>query len=416
MTYLILLLLIFFNAFFSLAEVALISVKEAELHKEENNHNEHAAEVLDLIKNPAEFLSAIQVGTTLVGILEGIYGGSMVAVQLDHLMVYLNLSHVISHNATLVIAIAVITYLSIVLGELVPKSVALQMPLKVSLRIAPALTLLSRILYPFVKILTVSTRIILSAAKFKNQEEKITEEDIKQILSAAYKQGNIEKQQYWMQENVISFNSLTAKRMMKVARLIACVPIHWKNEEVKKFIRDKPYSYFPVYKNEKTCITGMINTKEFFLNEAKPWQETMVDYCTVPPEMPARELLSLFKEKKSDFGVVVNKKNVFIGIVTMQDITESIFGDLPEHEDFSAYICEVAPKVWMAEEFIHLQRIRVQLNLPWIRSYESSYINLEEFMTGESAEINKPLIKNGVSFELLPESANGMSKIKIVLP
>jgi putative hemolysin len=416
MTYLILLLLIVSNAFFSLAEVALISVREAELKQEENQHNRHAAEVLSLIKNPAEFLSAIQVGITLVGILEGIYGGSMVAVQLDHLMVAINLSHIISHNVTLVIAIAVITYLSIVFGELVPKSIALQIPLKVSLWIAPVLTLLSRILYPFIKILTLSTTFILSAAKFKNSEKKITEDDIKQILSAAYKQGNIEKQQYWMQENVISFNSLTARRMMKVARLIACIPFEWNNDAVKKFIREKPYSYFPVYTEDKNHITGMINTKQFFLHEARPWQESMVPYCTIPEKMPARELLSLFKEKKSDFGVVVNDQNIFIGVVTMQDIMESIFGDLPEHEDFSAYIYEVAPRIWMAEDFIHLQRVRVQLNLSWIRQYESKYINLQEFMSGESAVISTPLVINGVSFELLPAEKNGMSKIKIILP
>ncbi len=415
MTFLIILLLIALNGYFSLAEVALISVKEAELFREESKHNYRAFEVLKLIKNPAEFLSSIQVGITLLGILEGIYGGNLLAAQLDHLMVILGLSRWVSHNSTLVIAIALITYLSILFGELIPKSIALRMPLRVSLSIAPSLTLFSNLFYPFLKVLTFSTRIILSLFTIENMEEKTTEEDIKQILSKAYQQGVIGKQQYWMQENVLSFKYLTAGRIMKAARIIACIPVEWDNEQVRTFIKSRPYSYFPVYKGTKNNIVGMIDTKEFFINNLLTWQQGIFPGCRIPAEMPVRELFALFKEHKKDFGIVINKSNDFMGVVAMQDIMEGVFGDMPEQEDYSAYFYAISEKVWMAEDFIHLQRIRIQLSLPWIREFESKYMNLAEFMAGESNG-RETLIKNGTAFEIMPRDKNGNSKIKITLP
>ena len=417
MSFLIIFILVLLNGYFSLAEVALISIKEEELYNEESKKNASAIKVLRLIQQPAEFLSSIQVGITLIGMLEGIYGGNVVAGQIDHLMMIMGVSKWVTHGSSLVIGISIITYLSIVFGELVPKSIALQMPLKVSLSIAPSLVIFSRLLFPFVKLLTFSTQLIVGWLGIKNKSKRITEDDIKQMLSTAFKQGILEKQQYWMQENVLTFKNLTARRMMKPSRIASCISYDWKKEEVIAFIKKTPYSNFPVYQGEKTNIVGTISTKNFFINDVDPWQQGIIHGCNVPAEMLAKDVYAVFKEKKKKFGQVINKSGAFIGVLAMQDIMEGVFGDMPEKEDYAAYFYTISPKVWIAEDFIHLQSVRNKLLLPWIRDYESKYMNLAEFMTGENngLQTTTPLVRNEVSFEVIAKGKDE-GKIRITLP
>src|SRR4051812_46493851 len=170
MTILTILLLIVLDAYFSLAEISLISVNKIDLTDEQSRNNIKAAQVLQLIKSPEEFLSAIQVGSTLLGLLEGIYGGAKVAEQLDHWFLTLGMSNLTAHTAAIVLGIGAITYITIVFGELVPQSIGLHMPLRVSLAIAPSLLLFSKVLYPFIKLLTMSTRFIISMVSLKTAD------------------------------------------------------------------------------------------------------------------------------------------------------------------------------------------------------------------------------------------------------
>lgn len=414
MVFAIIILLIILNGYFSLAEIALVSVNDTDLANEQSNPK--ALQVLQLIKNPEEFLSAVQVGITLLGLLEGIYGGGIAAQQLESWFINAGMSNFGAHILSLVTGIGAITYLTIVFGELVPKSIALQMPLRVSLIIAPSLRLFSQILFPFIKILTISTRFILTSFSIKHaNNKKITEKDLKRILGAAYQQGTLDKQELWMHENVFSFNYLTAKSIMKPARIIICLSYDWTREQIVEMIRKRPYSNFPVYKNDSGNIVGIINTKDFFLNAATDWRQIIKSNCSLPEYMTTQDIFNTFREKKLDFGVVTGEGKQFLGILAMQDIMEAVFGDIPEREDYSPYMFAISEKLWMAEDFIHLQYIRTQLSLPWIRAFEGSYINLAEFMAGES-EGKNAFIKNGTRFEIMSIDKNGNSKIRITLP
>lgn len=419
MAFLIIIILIILNGYFSLAEIALISVNKNELSEEKGNHNPSAFQVLKLIEKPEEFLSAIQVGITLLSLLEGIYGGSMVADQLKLILVHLGMSEVIAHISSLIIGIGLITYLTIVFGELVPKSIALQMPLKVSLAIAPSLNLISKVLFPFIKLLTWSTRFILDVLSIKrNDSKKISENDIKQMLGTAYKQGLVGKQQLWMHENVWTFTNLTAQRIMKPAKIVAAVNYSWGRDLIIDLMKKKPYSYFPVYKEEAGNIVGLISTKKFFLNDNPDWHQLILSGCTIPADMPAKDIFTRFKEKKADFGLVIDDQTNYLGIVSMQDIMEGVFGDIPEIDDYSAYFYAKSDKIWIAEGFVHLQRIRIKLSFPWLRDYEAKYLTLSELMQGEipDHEIQNTLVIKGVSFTILEESNHEAPKIMITIP
>lgn len=419
MAILVIILLIILNGYFSLAEIALVSVTDSELSDENFKNNPKAAQVLKLIKNPDEFLSAVQVGITLLGLVEGIYGGNIVAKEMEMWLVGMGISTLAAHVSSLIVGIGLITYLTIVFGELLPKSIALQIPVRISLAIAPSLSLFSKIIYPFIKLLTVSSRYLLSLLPIQSQgAKKLTEKDLRSVLSAAYKQGVLEKQQLWLHQNVITFKNLTAKRIMKPARIVAAVPINWDRQVLKKFIEKKPYSYFPVYSGQENNITEIVSTKIFLLHDEQDWHKTALNPCAIPADMAARDIFNIFKEKRIDFGIVRDPAGKYLGIIAMQDIMEGIFGDMPELEEYSAYFYSESEKVWIAEGFVHLQRIRNTLSLPWLRDYEGNYLSIAELITGETIGLKDgdPLILNGVRFQILSGSKQDPEKISITLP
>ncbi len=419
MGFIIIILLIILNGYFSLAEMALISVNNAELAEEESKNNQRAFQVLQLIKDPEEFLSAIEVGTTLLGLLEGIYGGGMVAAQLDHWFLILGLSGTTAHIAALIIGIGTITYLTLVFGVLVPMSIAIQMPLKVSLAVAPSLVLFHKALYPFIKLLTRSTRFILSVLSIKKADhKKISERDLKGMLGTAYKQGLLGQQQFSMHENLFAFNDLKAKNIMKPARIIVCISNDLTREQVTKKIRERPYSNFPVYQDDPGQIIGVIHVKAFFLNATEDWHDCINYNCSVQENAAVRDVFSAFKEKKVEFGIVRGEGKKFMGVIAMQDIMEGVFGDIPELEDYTSYFYQKSEGIWIAENFIHLQRIRNTLNLHWLRHYEAKYLSLADLFAGESALLTDggTITLEGVTFKIISGSRDNPQTIRINLP
>jgi putative hemolysin len=420
MTILIILLLIALNGYFSLAEIALVTVKKSQLSEEANKGNKSAQRALELKKDPEEFLSAVQVGITLLGILEGIYGGNLVAQLIEPLIArHSKLSPQVIHVFSLIGGIGLITYLSIVFGELLPKSIALQVPLKASIAVASSLVIFSRIAFPFVKFLTISTRFLLKIFSIdKLENEKITESDLKRILSTAYQQGVLDKDEFLLHENIFTFNKLTAARIMKPAKVILTISYDFTRQEVEDKIKERPYSYFPVYKKELHHIVGAINTKEFFINAGKEWQTLMHRNCFLPPEMEAYDIFLQFKNQNHDFGIVINSNRVFVGIVAMQDIMEGIFGDIPEREDYASYFYKQSDKTWVAEGFIHLQRITRTFSLDWMQPYEEKYINITELLKGELHHLpakGEKLSLHNLTFIVQESDAEEVGKVIIQL-
>jgi len=419
MIFFIIVLLITLNGYFSLAEMALVSVNKTELTDEQDSHNHKAVQVLKLIRDPEEFLSAIEVGSTLLGLLEGIYGGGALAVKLDKWFLTLGMSSLVAHGLAVIIGIGAITYLTIVFGELVPMAIAIRMPLRASLAIAPSLAVFYKITYPFVKLLTVSTRFILSALSIKTAgNKKLSEKDLKGMLGTAYKQGLLDKQQLSMHENLFVFEELKAKNIMKPARIIICVSNDWTRPQVMETISKRPYSHFPVYQDDQQHIIGVLQVKHFFLNDKKDWHDSVNYNCSVPENAAVRDVFNIFKEKNVEFGIVTGSAKQFKGIIAMQDIMEGVFGDMPELEDYTAYFYKKSENLWIAENFIHLQRIRTALDLPWLRQYEAKYLSLSDLFAGEKALLTPDgtITLNGVVFKIIAGTKDNPQTVQINLP
>ena len=384
MVFVIIAVLIILNAYFSLAEIALVAVKQHQLKAEEEKKNKKAIAALRLTKDPEEFLGAVQVGITLLGILEGLYGGDLVATKLELVFYRYGFHETSAHVLSLILGIGAITYLTIVIGELLPKSIALQTPLSTALLVAPSLLFFTRVAYPFIRLLTASTRVLLRVLHIRTgQEEQITEQDLKRILSTARQQGILEEGELWLHQNIFSFSGLTAHRMMKPLSIVRTVDFTWNRSRVEEEIERYPYTFLPIYQESDDDIVGIINVKDFFLHKGENWQEVIIRETAIPGKTLAGDLFDHFKQSKLHFALVTNEQKRVEGIVTMQDVMEGIFGDIPELEDFRKYFYQISPTSWRASGYIHLQRIRRTLRLAWLRSYEEKYINLDELITGE---------------------------------
>ena len=417
MTLLIIFFLIILDGYFSLAEMALISVNKLELEEDSLKNDPRAKKALLLLKNPEEFLSTIQVGSTLLELVQGIYGGSMASKGIKWFLEYLGLGNAFSDIISLILGISLITFVSIVFGELVPKSIALQVPLKTALAVSTPLSLFAKITFPFIKVLTAATQRILSVLNIKSANKRvISEKELRRMMGAAYQQGTLQKEQLWLHQNVFTLNTLTAGRIMKPIKIVAQISMGSSKRELQSFIKENPYSNFPVYKAERNQFVGILETKDFLLNSTESWHGCVHRIFSVREDTPVWTIFTEFKKDMKKFALVSHGEN-FVGIITMQDIMEAIFGDIPELEDYSSYFYPKSTNLWIAEGFIHLQRIRKRLTLTWLRPYEQTYFTLAELVAGEiqKQENKESLQLNGVVFSILSGDANDPRQISIKL-
>jgi putative hemolysin len=330
MIYLILLLLlIFINAYFSAAEIAIVSVKKFRMQEEADKGNKRAGEILDLLKKPDEYLSSLQIGVTLVGIFEGLYGGEFLQTHLEPKLFSWGMSSWSAHTLSIVLGIGLITYVTIIIGELLPKSIALQFPQKIALRIVPSFRLFSLIAYPFIKLLTGSTHLLLKLLRVRGSEtQKLTDSDLKNLLGLAYRQGTLEKNEWLLHENIFNFYEQTIEKIMTPVEKLVLIDEGMSLEMIENVLRNSEHNYFPVVQ-QKNKIVGFLSAKDFFMKPGKPLKEITSYSCIVTGSQTAPELLQKFKTNNHNFGMVINESGELAGVVTMHDIGEILVGKIP---------------------------------------------------------------------------------------
>lgn len=300
----IILVLIAFNFYFSIAEIGLISVDKNILQQQADNGNRKAMNVLNLIKDPDEFLSAVQVGITLVGILEGLYGGDLMAAWLEPFFMKWGMHSSWAHLSALLVGVGTITYLTIVIGELIPKTLALLDPLKVSVLITPSMMVFSKITYPFIKLLTASTKSILGLFSINAiREEKLTENDIRSMLTAAYKQGLIDKGEFTLHKNLFSAYDLMAENIMTPASMITYVQEKMNREEITETIKRSIHRTFPVA-NEKREMLGALGAKDFLLYPDKPITSLLSPISFLSPNQAVYDIFQQLRRESTNMGIV----------------------------------------------------------------------------------------------------------------
>jgi putative hemolysin len=334
MEILIISVLILLNGFFALSEIALVSSKKSRLERLKAEGRTGAKTALELLKNSENFLSAIQVGITLIGIVTGVYGGINISDNITPFFQRFDLFVNYAEEISLTVTVITITYFSILIGELVPKTIALSHPEKVAVRIAPLIYYLSVIFYPVVKFLSFSTSLVNRLIGIKKQSEHLTEGELRQLLKIASSEGVIEKDQNLLHEKVFYFSDKKAKHIMTYRMEVDWIDITQPYNVMKETILRSKHSRLVCSRGNLDDFLGIIKVKDFLAagSSAKDLavSDLILQPIIVPESADVHKVLNLFKQKQIHFCIVVNEFGSLEGIITLYDILENLIGDIPE--------------------------------------------------------------------------------------
>ncbi len=360
MEILIILALLVVNGVFAMYEIALVSSSKARLETMVRNGSKKAGRVLELLEEPEKILSTIQVGITLIGIVSGAYGGTTLADDVQPLFEKNPALEVYAGKLAMIVVVGGITYLSLIIGELVPKSLALNRPEQLAVTFTPFMCVLTKITWPFVWFLSVSTRLINKMLGIRTGEDRpITEEELKFILHRSSQEGVIDRSETEMLRDVFRFGDKRAGELMTHRKEVVYLDTEMSREEVLAVIGEERYSKYLLCEATLDKCLGMVSVKDMagLLGKGGKFdlRPVVQEPLFIPENLQATRVLELFKKYKTKFGVVVNEYGDVIGILTLHDLTESIFGDiLEEDEEEVPEIEERSDGSWLVDGKMHI--------------------------------------------------------------
>jgi len=419
MELLIIFILTFLNGFFALSEIALVSVKRSRMEHLVAQGSKRAKIVLQLLENPENFLSSVQVGITLIGIISGAYGGATLTDDLEGYLTGITFLHPYVHNVSLVIVIGGITYFSIVIGELVPKSIAMNNAERIALTCVPIIKYFTLATYPFVKLLSISTKLILKLTGVKDNEgEKLSEEELVFMLKTAGTQGVIQTEESQVHQNLFSFTDQTAKSLMTISKEVEWVDYNLSKEKIFEKLKESVHSKFIVGDGSIDKVKGVITIKDFLENHNKTsfkLDDIIHEPIFFTSGTPAFNILNIFKIKKQYIGIVLDEYGGVKGIITLHDLIEAIVGDLPDEDETDelniikredgTYLINGKTSIYELNQFFQREIIDDNISL---------YTTISGFMLEKLRSIpnaGDKVIDKNLQFEIMDMDGNRIDKV-----
>ena len=330
-------LLILLNGFFALSEIAIVSAKKNKLERERKQGKKGARRALRLQADPDNFLSSVQVGITLIGIINGAFGGQAFAVYLVPFFDQFSATAPFAEAISMVIVVFLITYVSIVVGELVPKTIALNNAEKMAIAVAPFIHVVSIIFYPFVKLLAFSTSFISRLIGLKPRDEVISEMELRAMLKTASHEGVIDVEENIIHEQVFYFSDKRAIHLMTHRTDVEWVDISKEREAIIQDLLQMKHSKILACRKKIDEFAGIISMRDFLLRLSKrelfSVEDLIMEPIIVPNTLRAQKVLENFKSNHKFVAVVVDEYGSLDGIITMHDIFENLVGAIPEEND-----------------------------------------------------------------------------------
>ncbi len=335
---LILLCLIFTNGLFVIAEIALVSARKTRLENLAENGDLKAKSALELTENPELFLSTAQIGITLIAILTGLYSGEKFSSDLKPYLEKIHYLKPYAANISTALIVIVVTFLSIIFGELIPKRIGLLRAEKIARIVAGPMKLLSRIGYPIVALLNWTTNLFFVIFSVKpSKESNVTEDEIKAIISEGTEQGTIEEAEQEIIERVFHLGDRNITSLMTHRSDIIWFDLNENEEMIKEKIIQAPHSVYPVCDGQIDNIKGMVSIKDLYItDDTKLFKDIMTRALYVPENNSAYQVLEKFKQVKSHCCFIVDEYGSLAGMITLNDILEAIVGDI-QQPDVSDY-------------------------------------------------------------------------------
>lgn len=335
--------LIFLNAFFAMTEIAVVSLSQTKLKRMEEEGDRSAGKLLKLVEEPTAFLSTIQVGITLAGFLGSAFAADSFSEMLVN-WIYMDLAFTaiplkVLDTLAVVLITVILSYFTLVFGELVPKRIAMQKPMQVAKLSAGVVSGLSVVMRPVIWFLSFSTNAVLKLLRMKteNEEETVTEEEIRMMVDLGEERGTIDSAEGEWIDNVFEFGETTVREVMTHVTDLVYVNIDDSPAEMLQVIRESGRSRIPVCGESVDDVLGILSTRSFLLArcedmEALPEGVLRPAYF-VPETMRASRLFKEMQKRSTHIAVVIDEYGQTAGVVTMEDLLEEIFGNIYDESD-----------------------------------------------------------------------------------
>lgn len=366
---LLILVLIIANGAFSLSEIAVVSSRKARLQQFAEAGDPSAAAALKLANKPDDFLSTVQVGITLVGILTGAFSGATVARLISERIAGVSWLAPYKDGVALGLVVAVTTYLSLVIGELVPKRIGLSNPERIAARVAVPMQALSRAASPLVWLLGVSSNALCRLLGMRpSSDPPVTEEELKVILQQGAEAGVFETTEQQMVEGIFRLTDRRVGMLATPRTDVAWLDLNDSPETVRQRIVERRHSHFAVCEGDSDHVVGIVHTKDLLVRclEGKPFdlRECMEPALFVPENMRIARLLELFRESRRHLAVVLEERGGTHGLITLVDVMEAIVGDLPlAGEETPPGIVQREDGSWLVDGLLQVDALKDALDL-----------------------------------------------------
>jgi putative hemolysin len=410
--------LILLNGFFSMAEIALVSARKARLEAQAAKGDSDAREALKLSSHPDKFLSTVQIGITLIGILTGIISGEKLT---DDLAVSLSrwpLIEPYSHGIATAMIVIIITYFSLVFGELVPKRIGLSKPEKIARFVAKPMSWVSRITHPFIWALSRSSGLIVKIFKIKSDESQVTEEEIKAMISEGTEHGTIEEAEQEIIERIFHLGDRKITSLMTHRSDIIWFDLNDSEETIREKILIEPHSVYPICEGEIDNLKGIVSLKDLYItNDSVLFKNIMKPGMFVPENNSAYQVLEKFKETRQHSCFIVDEYGTLQGMITLNDILEAIVGDMPQPEVEDYEITEREDGSYLVDAQIPFYDFLTRFEkTEWMMEGEREFDTLAGFILHQLERIPHAGDKfdwKGFKFEIIDMDGHRIDKIMV---
>ncbi len=422
---LIILALVITNGVFAMAEISIISVRKTRLQELSNEGNDKARIALELSNSPNRFLATVQVGITLIGILAGAFGGATLSESLAEYIALIPGLAASSRAIALGLVVVSITYLSLIMGELVPKRLGLNNPEKISVAIAKPMQFLSAVASPIVHLLSTSTETILRllGVEQATSEPLVTEEEIKVLVRQGAEAGTFEVAEQDMVERVFRLGDQIAGGLMTPRLDIVWLNLSDSTEVNRKKMINSHHTRFPVCHDSLDNVLGVLNATDVLTqslqNEPLDFTRLLKQPLFVPASTRALKVLELFKQSSTHIAFVVDEYGVIQGLVTLNDVMEVIIGDVPfADQPLEKPAIQREDGSWLVDGMVPIEKFKEIFNINYMPGEEQgNYQTLGGFVITHLGRIPASADHfewHSLRFEVMDMDGNRVDKVLIM--
>ncbi len=414
--------LLLLNAFFALSEMAIVSSSKPLLRQMAKQRNKRAAAALKLAENSGRFLSTVQVGITLVGILAGAYGGAEIADKLEPSFNSIGFINPHGEIVAVVLVVMCITYFSVVIGELVPKQFALSRPEKFAMWIAYPMTWISIACTPVVMALENSAKLCFMILGIRPEAEKVTEAEVKAMLAEGAASGAIEEKEHEMLQRIIRLGDRDVRSVMTHRTNVTFIDVKDDLAAMRKKVHEAGHSRYPVIDGDVTKVIGIVQAKELLdaaLNNAG--ELYILHYLREAPVLvettKCLDALEVFKSSKIHIAIVADEHGSAVGIITAADLLEAIVGIMPSNYDVGddPLITQRKDGSWLVDGSTPIDEIQLVIGLEEMATDEG-YETIAGFVVtamGHQPEVGESVERFNHVFEVVDIDGQRVDKIMI---